>query len=798
MTEGSFVRPTDPPPPPCLPVAIMEGRPPRLYTSDSGCADRDKVESRPVMPRKPRGYRVPTMPASERSYTVTPSERSYTVPPPERSYTGSPSECSYTGSPSERSYTGSPSERSYTGSPSERSYTMSPSERSYTVPPYEQSYTLPPSEQSYIVPPSERSYTSPRPEQSQTLPRYERSYTVPLSDQSYTQSASEWSYIMSRSEPSHTLAKLEQNYKLPRSEQSYTPPKSEQNYTPPKSEQSCYILPMSERDYILSRSERTLARSDRTLSRFQKALARSEGNLPTPERTLPRAEKKAFSRPEKYSLFVADGQADRSAVTARQVFEGRLGPLPMLLTVPSGWSADGVRSSLGSYETSEVLFAYKQDKQFRVLLIDSYQRTLSLPVHSRLTFCTEDAMKEELTLPQILSQYCLPVDLRIARSQELLFVVDKAVMDHTFFGPLRLTAVYDESFYWCLSIEPYGNARSSPKVLPQNLVGVTFAPVTGIRGASNPLSKLREFVDRYSHLARRVPDKADPFCPDLALVSHGPVPVVKVEPYIDEKTFITIIHNRQQSPVLPYAHSLQTTLSSTDLAVCGRQRKSSASTVCGEDAEDLHYEQPFTALPKACMPLPPSSNSSDAFSTDTDSRASSPGWDENDVGSTNINRPQARNPSPPPVPQRQRCQDFSEKASYDVPRFVHIQKQTSTLSRSADSLSTVKEGKEWGDKPKGSSSPSLPGQAWKDTLDSLTVEELSVKLKELGLHKYRKKFSKARIDGVLLQKLTADSLREEFHMQQLEMIRLNAFISEGHVPKHTVRRSRSSVCKTKR
>ena len=81
--------------------------------------------------------------------------------------------------------------------------------------------------------------------------------------------------------------------------------------------------------------------------------------------------------------------------------------------------------------------------------------------------------------------------------------------------------------------------------------------------------------------------------------------------------------------------------------------------------------------------------------------------------------------------------------------------------------------------------PPRTDPAVKEALDTLSIEDVSVKLKELGLGKYAKKFRKNRIDGVLLQKLTESTVRSEFNMSQLEFILLNTFIREGHIPKHS-------------
>ena len=73
----------------------------------------------------------------------------------------------------------------------------------------------------------------------------------------------------------------------------------------------------------------------------------------------------------------------------------------------------------------------------------------------------------------------------------------------------------------------------------------------------------------------------------------------------------------------------------------------------------------------------------------------------------------------------------------------------------------------------------------KKTLDALSIDDVREKLKELQLNKYAKKFHKSYVDGVILQKLTEDTLKTEFGMSHLEFIRLNAFVTDLHIPQHS-------------
>ena len=82
--------------------------------------------------------------------------------------------------------------------------------------------------------------------------------------------------------------------------------------------------------------------------------------------------------------------------------------------------------------------------------------------------------------------------------------------------------------------------------------------------------------------------------------------------------------------------------------------------------------------------------------------------------------------------------------------------------------------------------PSVPLRlARKQELSKLSVEDVVAKLKLLGLDKFTKMFRKNGIDGVLLSNLTEKMVKEDFSMTHVEWLKLQTFISEGHIPQKT-------------
>ena len=73
----------------------------------------------------------------------------------------------------------------------------------------------------------------------------------------------------------------------------------------------------------------------------------------------------------------------------------------------------------------------------------------------------------------------------------------------------------------------------------------------------------------------------------------------------------------------------------------------------------------------------------------------------------------------------------------------------------------------------------------KKELSEMTVEDVVAKLKQLELGKYVKHFKKNSIDGVLLSKLTEETVMADFKMTQVEWLKLHTFITEGHIPQKT-------------
>ncbi|XP_076469142.1 uncharacterized protein LOC143299681 [Babylonia areolata] len=562
------------------------------------------------------------------------------------------------------------------------------------------------------------------------------------------------------------------------------------------------------------------------------------------------------SRERRHNLFLTrreemkkeEGEEEEEdLLTARQLFEGAAGPLPHLLVVGLGYYFPRSHSHLFPYESQKILFAYKQDRQFRVLFVDCHRRSLSLPLQSALTFRVDDGTAEELTLSELVSKHCLPVRLRFARPHELFFVMDRTITGHASFEPLLLTAVYEEPFYWCLSIKPYGGIENKLTVLPKNLLRVGFAPVTGIRGAWNPSAKLKEFVKRFSSFAETIRSNGDPFFQDLAIVSRGPTPVTQVEPYIDDRTFISVLH-QSQTGSFPRLHMNAPCTSSprhpkSPAHGAGRREAPARRKEAEEEAEEEEEEEEEEEDCQVPRTWPRRGRSRPPVCNDTVSAAvpSNPGLlPDSCTHSPRFRRPPAGgSPSPPPLPPRNSLPDDSGLGSTNSDETRHalwklasspacpratrpppplststdsdnsdysrpgVQDKTTTPSRVTArenhpprAAGTATRDCRRGDDPQVSTPPTpppapppLPSRPWKETLSAMSVHDIAERLERLGLRKYRKKFCSARIDGVLLLKLTEDTLREEFQMQNLELLRLGAFVSDGHIPRRTKTKS---------
>ncbi|PVD32371.1 hypothetical protein C0Q70_07805 [Pomacea canaliculata] len=141
--------------------------------------------------------------------------------------------------------------------------------------------------------------------------------------------------------------------------------------------------------------------------------------------------------------------------TPREIFNGALGELPLLLGISLGFygvQTDPRKAHLRYFESGMLLFAFQRAAQRRVLLHDSYGRTLSLPLSSPLAFTVKGREKERtMTLAQIVHTMPLPVAVNFAQKDNLQFFV-KGTVNHRFFGRLTVVSLYQEPFLCCLPI----------------------------------------------------------------------------------------------------------------------------------------------------------------------------------------------------------------------------------------------------------------------------------------------------------------------------------------------------------
>nr|KAG5701514.1 hypothetical protein BaRGS_000910 [Batillaria attramentaria] len=73
--------------------------------------------------------------------------------------------------------------------------------------------------------------------------------------------------------------------------------------------------------------------------------------------------------------------------------------------------------------------------------------------------------------------------------------------------------------------------------------------------------------------------------------------------------------------------------------------------------------------------------------------------------------------------------------------------------------------------PPPARAPALPPRRGTHDVETLSVDDVGERLKQLNLEKYRKKFKKNLIDGVLLKGMSQDTLVKEFRMSAVEALR---------------------------
>ena len=255
------------------------------------------------------------------------------------------------------------------------------------------------------------------------------------------------------------------------------------------------------------------------------------------------------------------------------------------------------------------------------------------------------------------------------------------------------------------------------------------------------------------------------FFPELAIVSQGPAPVENVEPYIEQNTFVPIRHKRRPAPEAPPEEApglpprnLPSPHSSKSREADGSEMKTTKSHAGSEAA-------PYSGL---------------IYSGDDNEHVYNvPGEPDGELGD------KAASPTRSQVVKPLRAPEGGSPTEKHGDR---SHRRSPRLGQSSHSGSD--DGKPHSHRT-CMMAPPLPPRSVKEFIDALSINDVSVKLKELGLEKYAKKFRKKRIDGVLLQKLTEDTLKAEFNMTPVEFLLLDSFIKDGHIPQHSRRKCSS-------
>ncbi|XP_076456920.1 uncharacterized protein LOC143291135 isoform X2 [Babylonia areolata] len=454
------------------------------------------------------------------------------------------------------------------------------------------------------------------------------------------------------------------------------------------------------------------------------------------------------TRPAKnINIFITN---ERSSICTPEIFDGKMGPLPLLLSVDVGYDPEDPDPYMHHYESQEVMFAYKKDVQKRVLIRDSMGRTLSLPVGSTLLF-NVDRHNKEMTVAQIVAEQRLPLVVEFARPECLHMVLDRQAIDPRYFGHLTLSTIYDEPFFWCLAVNANGTTKETPIVLPLNLHQISFCPVVGIIGALDPAAKVQEFVERYSQVASNLTFDGDPFFQELAIISPGPDPVYKVKPYIKDNTFVTIDIVRRPAPDAP-SEPCPPPPPRAPLPANRRESgeggggQSDNYTGLSDDQNDQAHV--YAELRDLDVSSTPPTNVVKPFQKEA-------------AGSSGGRKPPAKGVSSSPLTMQPFAKDGKVRPALPARNEEpHSDIQSCNVKLMASPAAHIP-------------------RALKAQLNALSVEDVVVKLKQLGLQKHGKKFRKNRIDGLLLQKLTEEDLKREFGMSHMEFLLLNTFITEG-------------------
>ncbi|XP_025091760.1 uncharacterized protein LOC112562622 [Pomacea canaliculata] len=473
--------------------------------------------------------------------------------------------------------------------------------------------------------------------------------------------------------------------------------------------------------------------------------------------------------PKNYAKFKYD---DSQIYFTKQLFDGEAGQLPLFLVVNVGYdSEDDNHKYMEAFESGELLFAFKRGVQKRVLIHDSHSRTLSLPLSSPLTFNARSypGGAEAVTVRDIVENMKLPVLMSFARIDNLVFDVDRVPVNHTFFGDLVLVAVYEEPFFYCLSVGGAdGKPREKIQVLPRRLNQVAFSLVDGLVGVKDPQAKLKVVIEELAAASAKYSLDNDPFFQELAIVDKQRRVMTETEipDYMEQDTFIDISYKRRDAPDPPGGPPppppRKTTTTTTEKASHTNTPVKRKNEVNKSKMKDASKTRNYETLVKV---EDVDGHVYDLVNVDLDSKdlplkaqAHHPLMMQSVLPLPAFPKKE-RSPerpgefSPPPLPSRD-GRSQSRK---------NVRTDSDDGGGSAGSLASI-------------------GSTTSD-ISSLTIDEVCERMQDLGLEKYSKKFRKHFIDGNLLTKLTDSNLKDEFKMNKVEILRLRTFINEGHIPR---------------
>jgi hypothetical protein len=69
------------------------------------------------------------------------------------------------------------------------------------------------------------------------------------------------------------------------------------------------------------------------------------------------------------------------------------------------------------------------------------------------------------------------------------------------------------------------------------------------------------------------------------------------------------------------------------------------------------------------------------------------------------------------------------------------------------------------------------------SVKAMSINEIGEHLKSLKLEQYTEVFKENQIDGLILANLSVEDLQNELGLRKIEAIRLNKFVTAGHIPR---------------